>query len=172
MSEATVGIAKPEDIRQIQVLYRQLDDHHADLLPDVFQPLDQDARSDDVIRAWIGRDDADYLLAEVNGEVVGFLNVKEFAHPTYPMFRPHEFAMIENAVVERAHRGKGIGTKLFHTAIAWAQNRGIRYVQTLVWYANEGAQEFYIEHGFKPLTQKLELDLRKESAEPAHSAGE
>ena len=58
---------------------------------------------------WMEREDANYLLAELEGTVVGFLNVQQSTHPRFPMFRPHAFAMIENAVVDKPHRRKGIG---------------------------------------------------------------
>lgn len=150
--------AQIRDIPEIQRLYGQLDGHHAELLPKVFQPVDGDARGDDVLRKWMERDDSDYLLAELDGQVIGFINVQRASHPKYPMYRPHEFALIENAVVDKSHRGKGIGTALFRAAIDWAREHGVRYVQTSVWHENVGAREFYLGQGFHPMTVRLELD--------------
>jgi len=69
--------------------------------------------------------------------------------------------MIENAVVDKPFRGKGVGGKLFEAAIAWAVERGLRYVQTTVWHDNTGAMEFYVDHGFRPMTVRLELDTER-----------
>ena len=112
---------------------------------------------------WIVRDDADYLLAEINSEILGFLNIQQSTRAEYPIFKEHLFALIENAVVDSKYRGKGIGTLLFNAATDWARNHGLRYVQISVWCANKGAQQFYIEQGFQPMTQKLELDLSKKT---------
>lgn len=166
MRNVTIRRANASDIPGIQRLYRQLDKHHADLLPDVFQPLDGDARADEVLRKWIERDDADCLLAEVDGRVVGFLNAQKSNHPSFPMFRPHAFAMIENAVVDKKHRGRGIGRTLFDAAMAWAKEHGLRYVQTTVWYDNAAAREFYVAQGFRPMTVRLEMDTER-NVEPA-----
>lgn len=165
MSHVTIRRAEHGDIPAIQRLYSQLDCHHADLLPEVFQPLEGEARGDEVVQEWIDREDADYLLAELDGAVVGFLNVQRSAHPKYPMFRPREFAVIEKAVVDRAHRGKGIGKRLFDAAVGWAREKRLRYIQTTVWHGNAGAREFYIEQGFRPMTVRLELDTEG-NAEP------
>ncbi|MEM8642528.1 MAG: GNAT family N-acetyltransferase [Cyanobacteria bacterium P01_G01_bin.54] len=163
MISPTIRKAKVQDIPEIQRLYRQLDDHHTELLPEFFQPVEGDARGNDVVQTWIVRDDADYLLAELDTQVVGFVTVERSAHPKYPMFRPHKFALIDNAVVDKPYRSKGIGTALFQATIDWARSHGLRYVQTSVWHKNAGAQEFYLDQGFRPMTTRLELDTEGNS---------
>jgi GNAT superfamily N-acetyltransferase len=167
MGNLIIREAKPSEIDNIQRLYRQLDRHHAGLLPDVFQPLEGDARSDAFIRTRIHGDDADYLLAELDGAVVGFVDVQRAAYPDYPMYRPREFGLIDNLIVDEHHRGKGIGKKLFEAAIDWARDRGLRSVQTSVWDANTRARDFYFQRGFAPTTLRLELAI-EEDAEPTH----
>jgi len=153
--------ATTEDIPRIQCLYRQLDEHHVDLLPEIFQTAEGNAREDSLISQWIMDEDADYLLAVEGGEIVGFVNVRKSSHPQYPMFRPHDHVMIENAVVKRNHRGRGIGRALFEAAMGWAEDRGIRHVQVTVWDENAGARDFYLNQGFRPMTIKMELSREK-----------
>lgn len=163
MHELSVRRAQIHDVRDIQRLYRQLDRHHAALLPDVFRPLERDARADMVIRTRIDREDADYLLAELDGEVVSFADVQRAAYPDYPMFRPREFCLIDNLIVDEPHRGKGIGKRLLEVAIDWARERGLGYVQTTVWDANARARDFYLEQGFAPMTLRVELAIEEDS---------
>jgi len=68
--------ARVTDIRAIQRLYQELDKHHADLLPDVFRSLTEDARPDSLVRDWIEDTDADYMIAEDHGRIDGFLNIR------------------------------------------------------------------------------------------------
>jgi ribosomal protein S18 acetylase RimI-like enzyme len=159
MNELTIRKADSGDVRRIQELYAQLDRHHVESLPNIFQPIEEKARSNDLIQEWIDKDDADYLVTELGGQIVGFINHQQSAHPKYPMFQEHVFAAIENAIVDNAYRNKGIGTALFKAAIAWAKKRDLQYMQTTVWYANAGAREFYVKHGLRPLSQRLEIDL-------------
>ena len=84
------------------------------------------------------------------------------------MFQPREFALIEAAVVEQAERRRGIGSALFDAAIVWAQEHGLASVQATVWSANQWTREFYLKQGFKPITEKLELDLRNRMAQETH----
>ncbi len=110
--------ATTEDIPEIQHLYRQLDEHHVDLLPGIFQTVGGNAREDSLVAQWITDKDADYLLAEEGCEIIGFVSVRKSSHPQYPMFRPHDFVMIDNAVVSKGQRGKGIGKMLFEAAMS------------------------------------------------------
>lgn len=165
MSDVTIRKATRDDIDGIRRLYHELDRHHVELLPDVFQPVDEDARTADVVAEFITDEDADYLVAERDSEIVGFLNVQKRSHPPFPMFRPHDFAMIENVVVHSSHRGQGIGTDLLDAAIGWAGEKGLTFVQTSVWTVNDSARSFYVGRGFRPMTEKLELDLTGERAE-------
>jgi GNAT superfamily N-acetyltransferase len=170
MEKLTIRSAELRDIDDIQRLYRQLDGHHADLLPDVFRPLEGDARADAFIRTRIHREDASYLLAELDGAVAGFVDVQRAAYPDYPMFRSREFCLIDNLIVDEPHRGKGIGKRLFEAAIDWTRDHGLRCVQTTVWDANARARDFYLEQGFAPATLRLELALEEDTEPtiPAH----
>lgn len=178
MTDVIVRTATLDDIGDIQRLYREVDRYHAELLPEVFQPVEGDARPADVVAKSITDEDADYLVASLFGEVVGFVNLWKRSYPSHPMFMPRQFAQVENAVVSAPYRGRGIGTALFDAAVAWAKEKGLRSVQLSVWTANERARRFYLERGFVPITEKLELDLSQEStrhgthAEPTDAAVE
>ena len=158
--------ATVHDVPAIQRLYQELDRYHADVLPGLFRALTEDARPDSLVRDGIEDTDADYLVAEDDGRIIGFLDIRKATYPRYPMFRRHDLAMIGNAVVEKSQRGGGIGTQLFNAAIAWTRERGLDHIQTTVWSANTRTKEFYCRQGFKPLTERLELDLRERKAEP------
>lgn len=159
MGEIETRIATMEDYSEICRLYRQLDEHHADILPDVFQRFPDPPRPREVVARFIEQDRADYILAIADGRIVGFLNLSVSSHPPYPMFREYEFAAVENVIVDAECRGKGIGASLLKEAKAWAQERGLHFMQTTVWSANEGARAFYVNQGFGPLTERLELRL-------------
>jgi ribosomal protein S18 acetylase RimI-like enzyme len=159
MAEIETRVATMEDYSEICRLYRQLDEYHADILPNVFQRFPDPPRPREVVARSIEQDRADYILAIADGRIVGCLNLNVSSHPPYPMFRGREFALVENMIVDAEYRGKGIGASLLEEAKAWAQERGLRFIQTTVWSANERARAFYVNQGFVPVTEKLELRL-------------
>jgi ribosomal protein S18 acetylase RimI-like enzyme len=159
MNNVIVRKAAAGDIDAIQRLYRQLDRHHVGLLPGVFQPLEDDARPGGFVAGFITNPDADYLVAEQDGTLLGFLSIQKRPNPPYPMFRPERYAVIDNILVEESCRGQGIGRALLEAAVAWAGEKGLGKLQATVWTANRDAKSFFQARGFAPLTEKLELDL-------------
>ncbi|MCA9438956.1 MAG: GNAT family N-acetyltransferase [Candidatus Omnitrophica bacterium] len=155
----TIRGANSGDIPDIQSLYRQLDDHHADLIPEVFQPLDWNARADCDIQEAIDREDMEYLVAICDEKVVGFVQLEIAIQPDFPVFRPREYALMDSAVVDKPYRRKGIGRMLCKAAVEWCRARGTPQIQTNVWDKNVGAREFYLDFGFRPMCVKLELDI-------------
>lgn len=147
------------DIPAIQSLYRELDSHHVGILPQYFQNVEGDIRTDESIAEWITSDDKTYLIAEVSGEVVGFASVAERTHPAQPMYSTHRYALIDNAVVASVHRTQGIGQALFEAVIDWARTRNLGTAQVQVWNDNDGAYRFYRRHCFRPITTRMELKL-------------
>jgi ribosomal protein S18 acetylase RimI-like enzyme len=147
------------DMPAIQKLNMELDNYHAALLPEYFRTLSDNARPDSQIKEWIESPDSCCAVAEHDGNIIGFIFARKASHPAFPMFRKHEFAMVENAVVKEGHRGKGAGAQLFNVVAEWAREKGLSRIQLSVWAANKNTKEFYIRRGFKPIMERLELDI-------------
>ena len=159
MTELKLRIATLDDYDEICRLFKQLDDYHVKVLPEVFKTCEGPARPLAVVTVYITNPNADYILAEQDGAVVGLMNIKKEVRPNVPIFTQGEFAEIENIVVDKNHRTQGIGTALFEEAKKWAQERGLKSIQLVSWAANTLSTEFYINKGFKPLLSKMELKL-------------
>jgi ribosomal protein S18 acetylase RimI-like enzyme len=158
MESLTIRTAVRDDLESVDRFYRLLGDHHAELLPEVFRKVTGPQRPEDYTTTYLDSDDADYLLAELGGEIVGFVSVRRASHPDIPLFQPLDYVQISDAWVDPNHRGRGVGKTLFEAATRWAQARGLTRVRCTVWSANEAAQAFYLGLGFQPLSVDLELD--------------
>ncbi|HXV90781.1 MAG TPA: GNAT family N-acetyltransferase, partial [Gemmatimonadales bacterium] len=64
------------------------------------------------------------LVADVNGELVGFLEASWRAHVDGCLTSPVGY--IEGWYVAPGHRGRGIGAALVRAAERWARDRGCR----------------------------------------------
>lgn len=159
MESVTVRAAVRDDLDDIERFYRRLGDHHAELLPEVFREVAGPQRPQGYMAAYLERDDADYLLADLGGEIVGFVSVRREAHPDIPLFQPLDFVLISDAWVDPDRRGRGVGRALFEAATRWAEARDLTRMRCTVWAANEAAHAFYLGLGFRPLSVDLELDL-------------
>lgn len=155
-----IRIARPDDIPAIQRLYRELDAHHVGILPQYFQSVDADIRSDASIAEWMSSDDKAYLVAAVKNTIVGFVSIAERMHPAQTMYRTHRYTVIEYAVVAAEHRSQGIGQALFLSVTEWSRARGILAIQVQVWNDNDEAYRFYQQQGFRSITTRMELSLQ------------
>ena len=147
------------DYPEICRLAEQGDQYHVDLLPAVFQRPKGPARSRDRIAQFVESKDGDIILATSGGTIIGCLCIQKARYPEYPMFKPHDYAQIVEVVVDAAHRQRGIGGSLIEAAKQWSRNRGLRFMQTNVWRANESAKAFYTKCGFRTITQRMEITL-------------
>jgi GNAT superfamily N-acetyltransferase len=57
-------------------------------------------------------------------------------------------SLIEDMIVQPAHRNNGLGSKLLQAAIAFSQNEGCLRITLLTDRANDPAIRFYQRHGF------------------------
>ncbi len=159
MREIAIRPATLQDLDAIFGLLEQVDRVHVAAAPEVFQEFAGPPRPRALIAEKIEGPDSDYLVAEEEGAVVAFLSLWKASHPHSPMFRPHEFVLVENLVVEERCRREGIGSALLNAACGWAQQRGLRHLQLTVWAANTTAVAFYEKHGFRTLHQRMEREL-------------
>lgn len=83
---------------------------------------------------------AAYILAEVNGRVIGYCGVWVII----------DEAHITNIALLPEYRGKKIGEALLRTGINYARMRGARKMTLEVRVSNEPAQSLYRKLGFKP----------------------
>jgi len=163
MSPATVRVASRSDIPDVERLLSELDRHHVDLLPHIFHAPDGPVRPTGILTAAIDDDDQDILVAEADGRVVGVAQVKVAKRPESAIFRPRDYAVLENMIVDASHRGAGAGTALFEAVKSWSRERALTHVQTICWAANEGALAFYQKAGFEAVTMRLECPVSPSS---------
>ena len=83
------------------------------------------------------------LVARVAGSIVGMLTLVIFRIPTGVR------AIIEDVVVDEAHRGRGIAEALTHEALARAKAAGARTVDLTSRPSREAANRLYRRIGFQ-----------------------
>lgn len=79
------------------------------------------------------------MVAELNCQVIGMCTVQVLISTA----EGGEVGLIEDMVVKKAYRGKGIGTALLWAIEKWAHNRGLLRLQLLADRDNFTALAFY-----------------------------
>ena len=84
------------------------------------------------------------MVAELNKKVVGMCSVQTFISTAEGC----PAGVIEDMIVSKKHRGKGIGKSLLESIEVWSKEKGIGRLQLLTDKNNTAALEFYKKTGW------------------------
>ena len=105
----------------------------------------------------IERDDCAVFVAEIDGEVIGY--VYAGIEPLSWKELRDEAGFIHDLVVEPAHRDGGAGSQLIDAAIEWLRGRGMPRV--VLWTAehNVNGQRLFARQGFRRTMVEMTKEL-------------
>ena len=89
------------------------------------------------------RDDQRFLVADFDGGAVGWVHIVLVEYVD-----AEAFALIGGLVVDKVHRGSGIGRALMNGAENWARERGVSMVRLSSTVARTAAHRFYENLGY------------------------
>ena len=157
MAKTVIRTATAADLPSILELYRVLDEELVDLQPDFFCTA---PREEEPLQRYIASADADFLLAEQEGTVVGLALVLYAGWtPEFSCVLPHRYACLADLVVDEAHRQQGIGSTLLGAAKRWARDRRLEYLELSVLSQNAPAIALYESHDFVEATRVMRCML-------------
>jgi ribosomal protein S18 acetylase RimI-like enzyme len=142
----TIRTAVPADAEAITRTYIESSEHHAGLDPGRYWIPDADSI---VARYREGRQHSPEepgitLVAELNGEVVGFVDVR-LDRSQDPMHRDLLYCHIAEIAVSRRAQSQGVGEKLLRSAEEWGRENGAQLSRLEYLASNTRAASFYHE---------------------------
>ena len=147
----TVRAGTIDDVERLEPLWHALRDHHV-TLPEMLSPRTPDeswAVRKRTYEDWLGAEDHTLLLAERDGEPIGYtvVSVSDELPATWDV--GDRVAEIETLSVLESERGSGVGQALTEAAAKVARDAGAEAVFVGVAHTNEGAIRFYEREGFE-----------------------
>ena len=109
----------------------------------------------DILRKALKNPDYEVLVAEVEGEIAGFVDqwiIHDFAHGA-------KLSYIQNLYVTSKHRRKGFGSKLLEGIIKSARNKGALEIHVVTEFENKSAINLYRKHGLVKESLQLEREF-------------
>ena len=146
---------RKEDLSQVLELCREIRQYHIDLLGGYFTKQDDNFEQTDYLES-LKNDKIVALVAENNNEIIGY-SLGEFKEAPY-LENPN-FAHIINFGVRRDQRGQGVGKQLMDAFFKLCQEKEIKEIRLGVYNQNISAYKFYENYGFRPLEQKMVINL-------------
>ncbi len=149
--------AEGQDVAEFRPLWRELAQSEAAI--DGRASLEHQA--EEVFRRtvplWMERDDAQVLVAEANGRVLGY--AIGLIHENVPVFSLARYGQLSDIYVGKPWRAKGIAIGLYGTLENWFRTRAVSVVQTNVLHGDAATQRFFRSLGFEDYMLHLWLDL-------------
>lgn len=96
-----------------------------------------------------------FLVAEIEGEVAGFINFTT----RKTILHSGPSGLIDELIITKKYRGKGIGKRLVLAAIERCKQLGCCEVEVSTEKVNTKAREFYKKCGFEEIGILFEVDL-------------
>lgn len=93
------------------------------------------------------RNTEDVLVAELDGEVVGFVCTR--------LYHQHRTGHVANMAVAKDHQGCGVGKALMRRALDHFRKRGMRYARVETLEQNFKGQKLYPAFGFKEIGRQV-----------------
>ena len=137
--DLTIRPAKPEDIPRMCDLLADLFTLESDFKPDVgkqmmsLSMLVTDPSASSLV-----------LVAVMDRQVVGMATVQTLVSTA----EGGRVGLVEDVIVDREFRGKGIGARLVDAVMAWGKRRTLKRIQLLADRDNGPALDFYAKHGW------------------------
>ena len=157
MASVLIRPASSDDAAAIARVYMESAEHHATIDPEHCEVPDRAAIEE---RYRQGRQHPDSespaitLVAELGGEIVGFLDA-QIQLPFDPMLRRTPYCFIADVAVAATHRGHGVGEQLMQVVETWAREQHAGFVSLIYNTGNSRVTAFYSRLGFAPVSVGL-----------------
>ena len=115
----------------------------------------------------IARDDAEVVVAELNGQIIasGYAKIKN----SKPYLKHEKHAYLGFMFVTPTHRGKGINQLVIEFLKDWAVSENIYELRLNVYFDNTSAIHSYEKIGFSKHMIEMRLDTQRNSIPNSHS---
>lgn len=143
------------DYEDVRILVKQIHELHLSNRPDIYN--DGESFPKEYFEKVLS--DANNLnyVYIVNKKIVGVLNATLQHTNPLPIIKPRTYYFIENLVVDKNHRRKGIAKKLFNYLTLKAKENNIDSIELNVWSFNTEAIKFYESMGMNIKNIRMEI---------------
>ena len=98
--QIVIRTARHEEYEALCMLYSQVDNVHAEALPEFFRPVEGPTRSREFFTGIFANEDAAIFVAENEGSLVGVISCFVEDTPQAPFIVPRRFVHVDDMVVD------------------------------------------------------------------------
>jgi len=153
--EIVIRRAAANDYDALCAIIDEVDSLHRDQMPHIFQKPPGPVRDREYILGLLADQDVGLFVAEVKGQVAGFVHVLVRDTPPWPVLVPRRRAFVDSLAVGREFRRRGVGRALMDQAHEWAIAKGAVDIELNVFEFNQPALAFYRALGYETSTRRM-----------------
>ena len=151
-----VRFATYEDIEQINIIRKEVNDLHVKENPRIFK-AGFSKEVAEYINQYINSQDKFLIICEENGLICSYAMVNIVIKPETAYRYEIKFLEIQEIGTLQAQQGKGYGKQLILKVKDIAKGHGINRIELNMWAFNEKALKFYEKLGFNTYRRYLEM---------------
>ncbi len=155
----TIREGKHSDLQQVSSLWLEMINLYQSLNDQAWEPApDGPEKYREWMEETLAQEERVLLVAEVEGEVLGFIHGR--LGSSFPTMAPRRKGFITDLAVAAAHRRRGIGRRLAEAVSQWFAQQDAVEVRLSAATSNEAAIAFWQALGFEPLTYGMWRQLK------------
>jgi diamine N-acetyltransferase len=151
----TVRRATTADAELVSSLNADVQALHAAALPWRFKPPGPDTFPPAAAEALLAKPTHVVLIAEIDGEPVGYVYAEIIHRPETPFHYAHAMVHLHHISVRPEFRRQGVGNTLLEAVRSVGKDQDITLMTAEVWAFNEDARAFFRRNGFSAYTERL-----------------
>lgn len=151
-------IIETTDLDTLARLNRYVHEPHVAQQPDFFKPYDFAT-----VRAFfakmVGKDQHQFLIAELDGEAIGYVWIEYFRRPESAFNFANTKVRVHHLCIVDDKQQQGFGRQLLLEVERRALAQGIHKIDLDYWMSNDGVDVFYERLGFEKMRQVVAKSL-------------
>ena len=145
--------ATNNDISALRELYLALEEDAVRYQPEHFVIGE---RTEEFFQSIFDSDNQDILVADFDGEAVGFVHVMILQQKKVSCLKPQSAVYLQDLCVREDMRNKGIGSVLIRAAKDYGKEHKVDFIRTQVFPENVDGMRFYERNGFCEMMKTIE----------------
>jgi len=156
--EIIVRRAGLRDVDDLLPLWEEMMRFHAALDPRLEVGSEGASYMRGVFREWLRSEDCRVLVAEAEGQIVGYIVGRVADNP--PIFRLRTYGHISDICVSPEWRRQGVGRRLYRALREWFKEEGLSVVQLSAAHRNPTSLAFWRAMGFEEYLHHMWSEIR------------
>ncbi len=157
MSDAIIRKANTDELKQIQALSTTLGEHSQRFDNELSLAWAYTEEGEKYYRAKIAGEKGICLVAEKNGEIIGFISGTRHDPDAWRVIMRAE---VDNLFIQEKFRGVGIGKLLIDAMKSWAKEQNAKKLILTMFSENKKALSFYKKEGFVLYEMVLHIKIK------------